>query len=721
MIIQCDQCETEFELDTSLIKESGSKVRCSKCKHVFTVRPPAPPESEEEAFHDDATVAITDPLARSRLTEALEGRDAEPTPPPTTVAAPPPVETEEKPKKKKFRYVPFRRKLVYFAAAIIAFIAVIVIPVEIVYRPLELLQQLISNGENLISGVQAAFTEAEMDRINRFGLETIRAGEADGATLKAAPPLYYSLAFNMLLMEGTLLPEEAVRNRLEYIGEFEGGFQYDHLHTAVGYWADRFAGDPGIREILQKYKKILVEAKKNARQGGFTISEFYIMIDTGRKVGFFKDHIAYLLDSINWWNISTYIGEPYEIADNAFWRAAALDGREGFDHNPADYWIFPRYDEDEWGLWYSVWLTEGTDGVYNIFSIDFNAIRVKKLRMFIVATVAGIIAVLAVMVFIITRWLAGRVTQPITELTKGAEAVAHGDYDYMVPVLKEDEFGELTRQFNAMTQGQKERLNLMETLKKFLSEDLAERAAESGIVIGGQKADCTVMFTDFAGFSTITRNMSASESVNVLNAYFDGLVPIIKKYGGFPDKYIGDAIVALFGAPIPLADHAERAMAAAIEMQWKTRQMNDERRRQGKTVFEMRIGLNSGEVIAGAIGCDQKLEYTSIGETTNLANRMEAVSEIGHVMIAEETYRRIKDTFFRGAHISVTPLQVTVKGYPEPVATYRVWVDNLTIEKDPASGSAKTFYKYDEEDHDIKYEPDDVEDRTFTRVARFLD
>ncbi len=719
MIIQCDQCETAFELDVARIKGSGSKVRCSKCKHVFTVRPPAPPESEEEPFYDDATVAISDPVARSRLTETPERPDAEPGPPP--VAAPPPAEPEMKPAKKTARYVPFRRKLVYFATAIIAFIAVIVIPVEIVYRPLELLQQLISNGENLISGVQAAFVEEEMDRINRFGLQTIRAGEAEKAAMEAAPPLYYSLAFNMLLMEGALLPEEEVRDRLEYLDAFEGGFQYSHLRTAVGYWADRFAADPGIRGILQKYKKILVEAKKNARQGGFTISEFYIMIDSGRKVGFFKDHIGYLLDSIHWWNISTYIGEPYRIANNEFWRAAALNGREGFDHNPIDYWIFPRYDEDEWGLWYSVWLTEEYEDVYDIFSIDFNAIRVKKLRMFIVTTVAGVIAVLAVMVFIITRWLAGRVTKPITELTRGAEAVAQGDYDYVVPVLKEDEFGELTRQFNAMTRGQKERLNLMETLKKFLSEDLAERAAESGIVIGGQKADCTVMFTDFAGFSTITRNMTASESVNVLNAYFDGLVPIIKKYGGFPDKYIGDAIVALFGAPVPLADHAERALACAIELQWKMRQMNEERRRQGKTVFEMRIGLNSGEVLAGAIGCDQKLEYTSIGETTNLANRMEAIAEIGHVMIAEETYRRIKDTFFKGAHISVTPRQVTVKGYPEPVATYRIWVDNRVIQKDPASDSAKTFYKYSENDHDIKYEPDDVEDREFTRIARFID
>ncbi len=716
MIIQCDRCETAFDLEASRIKAEGSRVRCSQCSHVFTVWPPADPVPDEERFEDNATVAITDPLVRSRVTADPGRADAEPAPPATSL---PPVVTETA--KKKPRYTPFRRKLVYFAAALIGFIAVIVIPVEIVYRPLELLHQLISNGENLISGVEAAFTEEEMNRINRFGLATIAADDRERAALTAVPPLYYSLAFNMLLMEGALLPEEAVRNRLAYLDSFEGGFRYADLRTAAGYWADRFAADPGIRQILQKYKTLLLEAKRNAKAAGFTISEIYIMIDIGRKVGFFKEHIGYLLDSIDWWNISTYIGEPYRIAGNEFWRAAALEGREGFDHNPIDYWVFPRYDEDPWGLWYSVWLTEENDGVYDIFNIDFNAIRVKKLRRVITATVAGVIAILALMVFIITRWLAGRVTKPITELTRGAEAVAQGDYDYEVPVLKEDEFGELTRQFNAMTRGQKERLNLMETLKKFLSEDLAHRAAESGIVIGGQKADCTVMFTDFAGFSTITRNMTASESVNVLNAYFDGLVPIIKKYGGFPDKYIGDAIVALFGAPVPLEDHAERALACAIEMQWKMRAMNQERRRHGKTVFEMRIGLNSGEVLAGAIGCDQKLEYTSIGETTNLANRMEAISEIGHVMIAEGTYTKIKDTFFRGAHISVTPRQVTVKGYPHPVATYWVWVDNLVIEKDPGSGSAKSFYRYSEEDHDIKHHPDDVEDRQFSRFARFID
>jgi len=131
------------------------------------------------------------------------------------------------------------------------------------------------------------------------------------------------------------------------------------------------------------------------------------------------------------------------------------------------------------------------------------------------------------------------------------------------------------------------------------------------LTVRGESIDCTVMFTDFAGFSTITQHLVAGEVVEALNTYFDSMIPIIKKYGGFPDKYIGDAIVAIFGAPVHLSDHAERAVLASIEMQNKMREINETRRREKKPYFEMRIGLNSGNVIAGAIGCDMKLEYTA--------------------------------------------------------------------------------------------------------------
>ncbi|NJL58445.1 MAG: HAMP domain-containing protein [Desulfobacteraceae bacterium] len=244
-----------------------------------------------------------------------------------------------------------------------------------------------------------------------------------------------------------------------------------------------------------------------------------------------------------------------------------------------------------------MWLTCKSDSFFNIFNIDFDADSVKQAFWLVSRTVIGLILILMVLIFYITTGFSWMLTTPITELTKGAKAVAGGDYDYRVPIFQPDELGEFTDQFNEMTKGQKERLNLMETLEKFLSKELAEIAAKEGLKLGGESLNCTVMFTDFAGFSTITQHLNAGGVVEALNVYFDAMIPIIKKYGGFPDKYIGDAIVAIFGAPVRLQDHAERAVLASIEMQKKNAGINNKRRAEGKPYFEMRIGLNSGEVI----------------------------------------------------------------------------------------------------------------------------
>ncbi len=592
----------------------------------------------------------------------------------------------------------FRTKLICFAAGIIAFIGLIVIPVE-AYRPLNALHQLIENAENLIAGIYSAFDPSDIEKMNRFALRNISHSEDISLFNTKDFYTYRSMAFNMILTEGGILPENEVTGKLEYLESFEKKFDYCNLADAFRYWQERFSSEPDMPEIFRKYKQLLFNVKENTKATGFRLSEFYIMLDIGRNEGQFKDKVAFVLDSVPWWSatVPSYSGLLYDVS-NDYWRDLALAGKEGYGHNPIsdpNRWYMPMFAEDAWGSWFSVWLTRKSGTVYNMFNIDFDASSVKELMRMVALAVAGVILLLILLVMLITGWLSKMVTRPITELTDGAKAVAAGDYTYEVPILKQDEFGELTMQFNIMTRGQKERLNLMETLEKFLSKELAEMAAKDGIVLGGQKSECTVMFTDFAGFSTITQKLNASESVDVLNMYFSALIPIIKQYGGFPDKYIGDAIVAMFGAPVRLENHAERAVKAAIEMQKKMREINKTRREQGKPFFEMRIGLNSGEVIAGAIGCDAKLEYTSIGETTNLANRMESACPVGHVKIAEGTYEKVRYCSLKGVHISPAEM-VDIKGYNLPVRSYSIYVDNTFIRKDIDSKDINTFYIYTE-------------------------
>ncbi len=810
MIIKCEKCQTVYNLDAKLLKEKGSPVRCNSCGHIFKVYPRV----------EKRPSPLPEPSSR---------------PKPFSIGHPKPDKPGHQAKKKHpvprkpdtgRKYMPFKKKLIYFAAALIFVIGLIVIPFE-VYRPIQKLHELIDVTRNLISGVQAAFEPAELERMNQFALNSIK-GTGAGFITEAKERSYFFLSFNMLLLEGKILPKEQmeIAARKGEVAGFDKAFDYEKLDETQYYWRMRFAEDQGIFEILQKYKRILRKAKENAASAvDFTIADIYIMLDSGKEEDFFKDHIAFLLDGYHWSEEPSYCGEPYKVASGT-WRDSALAGKEGFGNSAVsdpDNWYLPHFVADEWGAWFGVWLTKKTGGIYNMFTIDFDASIVKELMADIAMLVGGVILLLTIMVALITRWLSGLVTQPITELTKGAEEVSGGNYDYEVPVLKKDEFGELTKQFNQMTRGQKERLNLMDALERLLSKELAEMAAKEGLVLGGQKADCTVMFTDFGGFSTITQKMTAWETVEILNLYFDALIPIVREYGGFPDKYIGDAIVALFGAPVTMENHAERAVCAAITMQRRMREINDRRREQvcfkinelslaylksegvsgdilqrlehvgrqgveylklapsGKGMsdetletlkrmekqeflgkgellegeyldrvlkavvrdkqeigiyrsmmlkfarknpspwFEMRIGLNSGEVIAGAIGCDMKLEYTSIGETTNLANRMEASCEISHVAIAEGTYLRIKNVFFQGVNISATPDEVEVKGMGK-VPVYRVYVNNLKVSKDMKNREDITrFYVYEAVDHRLRNQPEEVKDRReFDSIAKFL-
>jgi class 3 adenylate cyclase len=366
--------------------------------------------------------------------------------------------------------------------------------------------------------------------------------------------------------------------------------------------------------------------------------------------------------------------------------------------DPENHYL-PRFDTDAWGTWFSAWeamplaLDGGRDG-FVAFNLDFGAGRVRSMMLGVALELALGALVLVFLLCLALRGFGRMLTRPILALTEGAEAVMARRYNHVVPETGSLEFVRLIGVFNRMTQNVRQMVNLKETLTKLLSAELAEKAAEDGLVLGGQEVECTLLFTDFAGFATLTRSMNAGDVVDLLNAYFGEMIPIVKRHGGFPDKFIGDAVVAIFGAPVKLEDHADRAVRCAIELQQALRAFNDRRRTAGLIVFEMRIGLNSGAVIAGAIGCDTKMEYTSIGETTNLAQRMETACPIGHVRISGNTYHRLTSRSFAPAVLLDVPEVLDVKGYTEPVQTYAIAVNDLRIEKDMQAAPPLGFYRY---------------------------
>ena len=188
-----------------------------------------------------------------------------------------------------------------------------------------------------------------------------------------------------------------------------------------------------------------------------------------------------------------------------------------------------------------------------------------------------------------------------------------------------------------------------------------------GFQLGGQNKEVTILMADLRGFSVLTEGYSAREVVEMLNRYFSHMCEIIYRHGGTVDKFIGDSVMALFGAPVSRPNDVERAICCAAEMQIKMDDYNRENKDLGLPKLYMGIGLNTGEVAAGKIGSVLHSEYTVIGDEVNLSSRIEAYTLRGQILISEKTYAEVKDLVTVG-----DPIFVPFKGRREPVALYEL-------------------------------------------------
>lgn len=205
---------------------------------------------------------------------------------------------------------------------------------------------------------------------------------------------------------------------------------------------------------------------------------------------------------------------------------------------------------------------------------------------------------------------------------------------------------------------------------KYMTPEVAEALLASGDTgLGGKRKEVSVLFSDIRSYTTLTEKLKAEEVVTLLNAYFEEMVDAVFTYGGTLDKYIGDALMAVFGSPAPLEDHAWCAMQAAISMRQRLAAFNTERQRQGKIPIQVGMGIHSDEVVSGNIGSSKRMELTSIGDGVNLASRLEGTSkQYGvDIVISEQTYYRYQD------RIVVRELDfITVKGKTQPVTIYEL-------------------------------------------------
>ncbi|MDI1249096.1 MAG: adenylate/guanylate cyclase domain-containing protein [Lacunisphaera sp.] len=242
-------------------------------------------------------------------------------------------------------------------------------------------------------------------------------------------------------------------------------------------------------------------------------------------------------------------------------------------------------------------------------------------------------------------WIAHGISQPLQQLAAHTESVAAGDYTRRIDLPREDELGQLATAFNHMTAGLAERDRVRDLLGKVVSPEIATQLLQSDLQLGGEEREVTILFCDLRDFTGMSEKMNPTDVLALLNRYLDRMSTIIERHGGVIDKYIGDAIMALWGAPITDPGSAGKAIAAAREMAQALQEFNRELAAEGRPALVFGIGINTARVVAGNMGSKTRLNYTVIGDGVNLASRLESLTKDPAydtpIIISEATLRAL--------------------------------------------------------------------------------
>jgi len=299
-----------------------------------------------------------------------------------------------------------------------------------------------------------------------------------------------------------------------------------------------------------------------------------------------------------------------------------------------------------------------------------------------------VLVLLGGLVAVIGTRIAGKMVNSLSKIIGAFKKLEQNEYVHVLPVKTHDELELLTSGFNQMVDGLIERDRLRTTFGKYMTESVVAHLLSGKVALGGETIQVTILFSDIRSFTTISETMDAQTLVGLLNEYFTEMVSIIMKHGGVVDKYIGDAIMAVFGAPVPTPDDAANAVRAAIDMRAALTRLNKRLVARGVQPLRTGIGIHTGEVVAGNIGSEERMEYTVIGDPVNVASRLESCTKDVGVdkLISETTYERTKD------FVTARPVeQLSVKGRAEPVKAYELIVSQSVLSvPPPESASARS-------------------------------
>jgi len=295
-------------------------------------------------------------------------------------------------------------------------------------------------------------------------------------------------------------------------------------------------------------------------------------------------------------------------------------------------------------------------------SLDFIEQLIQDERVSVIlVTLAVILLGLAVAILYGFRF-----SRPISQIVKATDEIGRGNYQYRVPLRRNDELGNLAIAFNRMGQELWKNAMTQKSFGKYVGTEVLDLILANPETdwLKGTRNEATIVFGDIRGFTSFSTDRTPEEVVEALNAYLEISTSIILKFGGYIDKFIGDAVMGVFGVPVFRQDHVERAVRAAMQIQ---EELHKQSHHGNPLLAAVGVSIHTGMVVAGNVGSQSKMEYTVIGDTVNVAARLNALAGPGEVVVSQHV-KKILDKL-----MITRPLgPQRIKGKTEPVEAFKV-------------------------------------------------
>ena len=303
----------------------------------------------------------------------------------------------------------------------------------------------------------------------------------------------------------------------------------------------------------------------------------------------------------------------------------------------------------------------------NRLLVDLGIGDVAQLTDPLQAWVFLLITVSTAIMLLMSIMMAREVTSSIDRMLEALRLVQNKELDTQLTVTTTDEFATLYEGFNHMTTGLQERERLRDAFGRYVAPEVAEEVMRHGVSLGGSVVSAAVLFADIRDFTALSEQITPAEVVSLLNGYFAAIESPIHVEGGWINKFGGDSLLAVFGAPVPLSNHVQRAVRAALGMRAALCEFNARQREKHGPTLRIGLGIHKGEMVAGSVGSPDRMEYTVIGDVVNTAAHIQALNKKWDtdVLLSAEVYAVV------GGNVPTRAMPPTeVHGKSEPLQVY---------------------------------------------------